>query len=487
MKYDTVNHTEERMENPTAGNGQAAAGQAATGHTSIPSLADCLKAADETKELLVNRGCYAQIPATLKKFYQPGGVYLVSDENTWDAAGKKVKEVLSGDGIAIRGEFCFPASPRLHAEYTNITTIKEKLSGLPNLKETVPIAIGGGTVNDLVKRAASELERSYLCVPTASSVDGYTAYGAAILYEGFKQTMSCSAPLTLAADPDILAKAPAYLSSSGFGDLASKIIAGCDWILADMAGLQGAPVAERIDEKIWNMTQPGLLDYLNRSIPAAQGDPDAVIALFEALAITGFSMQAFKSSRPVSGSEHLFSHVWEMDDLSIDGVPVTHGHKVTIGTLAATAFFEIFFADPSAPPSPPRGFNRLTPSQRMVEVSAAFQGSRAHDLVVKTALEKLSEDKVADRIKEALHDNYKSLRERVLTRLVPYDKLKEMLGKARCPLQPEIIGLSRHDAIATARRAQMMRNKYTILDLSWDLGVMEGILSKLEDSPKYLR
>jgi glycerol-1-phosphate dehydrogenase [NAD(P)+] len=459
---------------------------------SVLSLADCLKAADETKELLVNRGSYAEIPSLLKKFYQFTGVYLIADESTWAAAGLKVKEVLTGAGIPIRGEFCFPASPRLHAEYFNISTIKEKLSSLPNLSETVPIAIGGGTVNDLVKRASSELQgdsgpRTYLCIPTASSVDGYTAYGASILYDGFKQTMPCPAPLALVAEPEVLAKAPAYLSSSGFGDLASKIIAGCDWIVCDTVNSQGVPVAEKIDQRVWNMTQPGLLDYLERSITAAQGDQDAVSALFEALSITGFSMQAFKSSRPVSGAEHLFSHVWEMDDLSVDGVPVTHGHKVTIGTLASTAYHELFFADPSGPPAPPPGYTRPTPAERMVTVSSAFQGSRAHDLVVKTALEKLLNEKVLAGVTQVVHDNYKELRERVLTRLVPYDKLKEMLAKAQCPLQPEIIGISRHEAIATARRSQMMRNKYCILDLSWDLGVMDTILSRLEDSPKYLR
>ncbi|MDR0642276.1 MAG: sn-glycerol-1-phosphate dehydrogenase [Treponema sp.] len=453
---------------------------------SIPSLADCLKAADETKELLINRGCYGEIPRLLKRFYQFDGVYLVADENTREAAGKQVREILEGAGIPIRGELCFPARPRLHAEYFNITAIKEQLSALPNPAETVPIAIGGGTVNDLVKRAAAELKRSYLCIPTASSVDGYTAYGAAILYDGYKQTMPCPAPLALAAEPEVLAKAPPYLSSSGFGDLASKIIAGCDWIISDLAGPLGAPVAERINTKVWNMTQPGLLDYLERSIDAARGDSDAVIALFEALAITGFSMQAFKSSRPVSGSEHLFSHVWEMDDLSIDGVPITHGHKVTIGTLAATAYYELFFADPSGPPSPPRDYIRPSPSQRMLTVSSAFKGSRGHDLVVKTALEKYMDEAAVKRIREAVTDNYRELRERVLARLLPYGKLKEMLGKALCPLRPETLGLSRQEAIATARRAQMMRNKYCLLDLSWDLGVMEGILSRMEKSEEYL-
>jgi glycerol-1-phosphate dehydrogenase [NAD(P)+] len=454
---------------------------------SIPSLADCLKSADETRELLVTRGCYADIPALLDKYYKYSAVYLVSDGNTWEAAGKQVKEVLDGANIKIAGEFRFPSEPRLHAEYFNIKTLKEKFSALNSLQETVPIAIGGGTVNDLVKRAVSELKIPYLCIPTAASVDGYTAYGAAILMDGFKQTLECPAPLTLAADPDVLAKAPPYLSSSGFGDLASKIIAGTDWIIASIAGPQGAPVAEQIDEKVWNMTQPGLLGALNKSVTAGKGDVDAVRTLFEALAITGFSMQAFKSSRPVSGAEHLFSHIWEMDDLSKDGVPVTHGHKVTIGTLAATAFTEIFFADPNGPPAPPKDFKRPVPSQRMLEVSAAFKGSRAHDPVVKTAMEKMLDDKTADKVDQAFRDNWKDIRSRVLERLLPYGELKALLGKADCPLQPETINLSRPDAIATARRAQMMRNKYGILDLSWNMGNFEQVLARLEESAVYLR
>jgi glycerol-1-phosphate dehydrogenase [NAD(P)+] len=456
---------------------------------SILSLADCVKVADETRELITSRGCYAEIPALLKKYYQFGAVYFFADENTWEAAGKKVEEIIRGAGIKSAGILKFPAEPRLHAEYAHIATIVEHLKSAQASTPggIVPIAIGGGTVNDLVKRAAGELTLTYLCVPTAASVDGYTAYGAAILYEGCKQTLDCPAPTVLAADPDVLAKAPAYLSSSGFGDLASKIIAGTDWIIADTAGRQGAPMAEEIDPKIWNMVQPGLLDSLNRSITAAKGDADAVKVLFETLAITGFSMQACKSSRPVSGSEHLFSHIWEMDDLSVNGVPVTHGHKVSIGTLAATAFTEIFFADPAGPPQAASGFRRPTPSERMVEVSDSFKGSRAHDLLVKIAMEKFLEDKIVSNIEQTFRDNWKDMRQRVLTRLLPYAELKAMLGKALCPLTGESIGLTRAEVIATARRAQMMRNKYTVIDLAWDTGAMEPVLAKLEASDIYLR
>jgi len=351
----------------------------------------------------------------------------------------------------------------------------------------VPIAIGAGTVNDLVKRTASELNLPYFCVPTAASVDGYTPNGAALLVDGYKQTLPCKAPLVLAADTDLIALAPAYLSSSGFGDLASKIIAGTDWIIAEKAGSLGADEAPAIDPLAWSMVQNGLLDKLNQSVDAAKGDREAIYTLFQSLAITGFAMQHFKNSRPVSGSEHLLSHVWEMNDLTVDGVPVTHGHKVTIGTLAATAFMEIFFEDPKGPPQSEKSYRRPGRDEREAEVSRAFEGSRAQKTVISTALEKLMDENKVENINQAFRDSWKDIRDRVLERLVPYRELKALLAKAGCPLKPEEIGLSRNEVIATIRRAQMIRNKYGILDLSWDMGNFEKILQKIEISENFLK
>ncbi|MDR1899838.1 MAG: sn-glycerol-1-phosphate dehydrogenase [Treponema sp.] len=452
----------------------------------VPSLAECLEAADETREMRIKKDCLGDIPGMLEKFEGCRSVFLAADGNTWEAAGKKVKESLDGAGIPVTGTLIFPAEPRLHADYAHIQTLVEKMSPLKDQGQ-IPAAIGSGTINDLVKRAAFELKIPYLCVPTAASVDGYTAFGAAILVEGFKQTLPCTAPLVVAADTEVLAGAPAYLSSSGFGDLASKIIAGSDWIIADKAGKLGAPKADAIDDKAWAMTQHGLREYLRRAVNSARGDADGVNALFEALAITGLSMQYFKTSRPVSGAEHLFSHVWEMEDLSINGVPVTHGHKVTIGTLAATAFTEIFFADPEGPPAVPRDYRRPTPSERMTEVSAAFRGSRGHDGVVKTALEKMADEKTVEAVNGAFRDGWKDIRGKVLAQILPYGELRALLENAGCPLRPETVNLTRGYAIATARRAQMIRNKYSILDIAWDMGCFETILATMEASETYLR
>jgi glycerol-1-phosphate dehydrogenase [NAD(P)+] len=458
-----------------------------TNKLSVPTLEDCLKLADETDELLLKKDAVAEIPGILNKFFSYSGVCLVADEHTMEAAGNRVKETLEGAVIKIAGLHIFPGEPRLHAEYSHVRFLKEWVSGLPDYARLVPIAVGAGTVNDLVKRTAFELKLPYLCVPTAASVDGYTPNGAALLMDGFKQSVFCTAPRALAADTSVIAGAPAYLASSGFGDLASKIIAGTDWIIAEKAGALGAPEAPPIDPTAWAMIQHGLMDALYRSVDAGRGDAAAVGILFQSLAITGFAMQYMKNSRPVSGAEHLFSHVWEMEDLSVNSVPVTHGHKVTIGTLAATAFTEIFFADPSGPPKTPVSWKRPDREARKAEVSEAFKGNQARDMIAATALEKLMDEKKVGEINQAFRDGWKEIRDRVLEKLLPYEELKALLAKALCPLVPETIGLSRTQVIATAWKAQMIRNKYSILDLAWDMGIYETILSKLEESEDYLR
>jgi glycerol-1-phosphate dehydrogenase [NAD(P)+] len=97
------------------------------------------------------------------------------------------------------------------------------------------------------------------------------------------------------------------------------------------------------------------------------------------------------------------------------------------------------------------------------------------------------DEKTVRSVNEAFRDSWKEIRQRVLDRLLPYARLKEMLKTAACPLRPEVIGLKRDYTIATARRAQMIRNRYGVLDLAWDTGCFGAILAKMEESDIYLK
>ena len=125
--------------------------------------------------------------------------------------------------------------------------------------DAIPVAVGSGTINDLVKLAAHRSGRPYLCAATAASMDGYTAFGASITHEGAKQTFHCPAPRAVIADIAVMKGAPSDMSASGYADLLAKVTAGADWLLADALGV------EALDETAWQLVQGGLRDALARS------------------------------------------------------------------------------------------------------------------------------------------------------------------------------------------------------------------------------
>jgi glycerol-1-phosphate dehydrogenase [NAD(P)+] len=455
----------------------------------VPTLAQCLSVATETRELRVADGALRELPDLLRTHFQADSVFLIADENTFRAAGTDILDILENSAVPILGRHIFPAHPVLRSDYARVGELVRTLQGTsasPRDPQTVvPIAIGGGTINDLVKRSAFELSIPYLCVPTAPSVDGYTASGAALLEGSFKRTFPCPAPRVVVADTAILSRAPDFLRSSGFGDLAGKLVAGSDWIIAEMVAPAGAKGTEPIEAFAWAMTQLGLRAALERSLGTSK---EARGSQFEALAITGFAMQYTKSSRPVSGCEHLWSHIWEMGDLSIQGIPVTHGHKVALGTLCATALTETIFSSPQVRSwIAERPVPEITLEQRVEEVGTLFSLMPGKDAALGTAIEKFHDGSTRKRIKELVVDRWTEFRHGVLNQLMPYQELRTLLQRAGCPIRGEDIGLSRVEALETGKKAQVIRNRYTALDLAWDLGILGPTLERIKDDPLYLR
>src|SRR4029079_14767026 len=114
----------------------------------------------------------------------------------------------------------------------------------------------------------------------------------------------------------------------------AKCPAGADWIIADGLGI------DAIDPANWEMVQSRLRNWIAGAEGVRTGGLDTLRRLTTALMITGFAMQAACSSRPVSGAEHQFSHLWDMEHHSYRGTTPSHGFKVGIGTLASLGMYE---------------------------------------------------------------------------------------------------------------------------------------------------
>lgn len=432
-----------------------------------------LALAPDTRTIRIGAGLLRRVAEVFAQSFGDRGAVVVADGNTWQAAGREVQDHLVAGGRQTAEPYVFPGRPMLYGEYGNIETLREAVR--PH--DAIPVAVGSGTLNDIVKRAAHELDRPYLCVPTGASVDGYTGFGAAITKDGYKQTLPCPAPRAVLVDLDVLTRAPAYLTQAGYGDLLAKVPAGADWLIADAVQL------EPIDTRAWSIVQEPLREATGHPAELHAGDPAATEGLVEGLMLSGLAMQVSGQTRPASGAEHLFSHLWELEGLAhgVEGKPPpSHGNKVGVGTVAIAALYErLLDHDLAAIDIDAR--RRAWPSWEQVEsvVQAAHTTPGLAEAAVReTRAKYVDADGLADRL-TMVRDRWPQLGERIRTQLQPAEQLHQQLRAAGCPADPEDIGLSVADLRATYTRARMMRYRYTVLDLAHETGVLDRIVEEL--------
>lgn len=414
----------------------------------------------ETRLFLLENDALNQLPEAIRSLWgNDARPWLVADGNTWRAAGAEVAKILKAAGMESPDPFLFPGTPMLHADEGNVNLLLEQFP-----ENVVPVAIGGGTVNDLVKRASGLRHVSYCCVPTAPSVDGYTSSGAALTASGLKQSLPCPAPLAVVADSDILRNAPPEMFAAGYADLMAKIPAGADWLAADTLGI------EAIDPAVWELVQTPLRDNLS--------DPSDVRRVFTGLAATGYAMQLYRDSRPASGADHLVSHIWEMENLCCNGKPVSHGFKVAIGTVTSTALYEALFSlsEQEARRLARPGLDR---AGREAEIDALLSVGTYGAATRTIALAKFREGRALAERRELIYRNWETLRKRILHQLYPLEELTRRLTAAGCPVKPADIQLGREQFLHGIRTAQLIRKRYTVLDLVYELGLLEELLRRI--------
>lgn len=401
---------------------------------------------------------------------------IIADRTTWDVAGKKVKESFLSKGSGDPGVYIF-SDPSVYADDIHVAMVR---SVLEKQRSTIAVAVGSGTINDIVKRASHECGRPYMCVPTAPSVDGFTAAGAAITVQGFKTTLTCDPPAVVLADSRVLREAPAQMIASGYGDLCAKITAGADWIIADMLDIE--PIVPRI----WSLVQDSLRDRLSDPVGLRERKDETVTQVFSGLVDVGYAMAAYRDSRPASGADHLLSHVWEMEHLTCGGEGVSHGFKVALGTLVSTALLtemltvtqkdlEASFIRPC-----PRNIE-----ERKTEASAWLEGNPNRTEILNVVEDKFLPPPRLQERRRNIMERWGVLCGRIRSQMMPFSDLKHALSCAGCPVEPADIGLDASMLLRGIYVAQMIRTRYTILDLLYEAGLFSDIVGKAVGTQRY--
>ncbi len=192
------------------------------------------------------------------------------------------------------------------------------------------IGFGGGSVLDLAKFAAFIGKQQYICLPTTLSNDSLASPVAVLGTEKkARKSFNCEIPDAIFVDIKIIKSAPKRQILSGIGDTISKYTALIDWKIACLKG------KSKGDDFAYMLSKMALNSILHNDIKDL-GSEEFIKQLTQALVMGGLAMEIAGSSRPSSGSEHLFCHALEENFSEVTTVP--HGISVAIGSYGACKF-----------------------------------------------------------------------------------------------------------------------------------------------------
>ena len=246
-------------------------------------------------------------------------LYLISDEITYDIAGKRCMEILEAAGvkahIVVLGHTGFDEA-----------TVGEILINMPDDCDVV-VAVGTGAINDMTRYFSFRMHRPFFTVATAAPMDGFASSLAVLNINNLKTSIEAQTPTAIIGDTEILKGAPYRMIAAGLGDLLGKSTCLCDWKLAKVIN------GEHYCDSIVELVEKCVDDVLQVADKAKDRDPKVLGDIMEGLVLTGVAMSLYGNSRPASGCEHHMSHYWEMMFVQAGKRPVPHGTQVGVGSV----------------------------------------------------------------------------------------------------------------------------------------------------------
>lgn len=434
--------------------------------------------AKKTQHIGVGADQLAQVGPWLAEA-QPGKSHLlVCDAHTKVAAADALLGHLRSAGLTASVHVLQPRPGEDHVMCADeeIAALREHLAPTPDVNA---IAVGAGSVNDIVKMATAKLDRPYQCVATAASMNGYTSAIAAVLSRGVKRTLPAQQAQAVFADVDVLRTAPAYLNLAGFGDLLSKPYSNADWRLS--AFVRGVPYEER-PAKLLDTAFDALLDAASS---VGKAEADGIELLAATIILSGFTMAIAGTSAPASGGEHLVSHYWDMEqhchDLPLRGL---HGTQVGIATLMSAMLFERLVTleqddiDPEAAATRIRDASYLDGlAQRHRGLTPAVVDEVRAQIEAKQKTGPALRDELA-----AVKAQWPEIRATLKDTLMPSARMRDALAAAQAPSKPSALDVGREHAVRTLTVCREIRSRYVAMDLIADLGKLPTWAAEVVDA-----
>ncbi len=274
------------------------------------------------REVIVGKETLSLVGDICKRLGFSESVFVVTGPETMHVAGRRVIDLLQDGGMDVN--YLIVTSSTIW----DVRAVEERI------RESTPqvvLGIGGGTKIDVAKLGSARQRIPFISVPTNASHDGIVSSVAAL--KGLKKPYSVKAqsPMAIVADTNVIIQSDYRFTASGCGDVISKFTAVQDWELAhkiknEYYGEYAASLAlmsAKLVMKNADIIKPGVEEGLR--------------VVLEALISCGVAMSIAGSSRPCSGSEHLFSHALDV----VAPNKAMHGEQCGVGTIMMAFLYDM--------------------------------------------------------------------------------------------------------------------------------------------------
>ncbi len=410
------------------------------------------------KEVLLERGAIRQVVTLIHKYHYQRPL-LVCDETTYEVAAKQMEALLEENHI----EYILYTLPsREPAADMDTCLLLER--NLPQDTDLI-VAVGSGTINDICRFVSYKKEMDYFIFATAPSMDGFASDVSPLIVDNLKTTYSAHVPTAIIGDLDILKNAPMDMVAAGAGDIFGKYTCLCDWKLAHIVTQEYycVEIAHLVEHSI---------DVLVDSCRKIQMDKETAIEkIMEGLILSGIAMSFAGNSRPASGSEHHLSHYWEMMFLFDGKKPVFHGTKVGIATVLVLKLYERLNHETfnfSIAAKNAEEFDRSLWDRKMQELYRSAAGGVTF---LENKIGKNTPENVIKRltvVKEKLPEIRK-----LIEALPSSATVTGLLQELHAPVKPWQVNISDEEIVDAVIAAKELRNRYGLLQLLFDLGLLE--------------
>ena len=386
--------------------------------------------------------------------------FVVCDRNTYAVAGERVCEILTAAKIphvcyVIPGDRIAPAEWEAGSVVMHYDPSCDMLLG-----------VGSGVINDTCKVVAHAVGVPSAIVGTAPSMDGYASNSASMEVNHVKVSLYNHAPVGIILDSEILAQAPMRMLWAGLGDMVAKYVAICEWRISNIV------TGEFYCEHIAQLMRAAVKKIVDASDGIARRDPDAIQSIAEGLIIAGVGMAYAEISRPASGLEHYFSHMWEMMALERGKPYDLHGIQVGVGTVLTMKLYRKIRTVRPDRAKAEAWMKRYDREVWEMQIRRIFGKTADEIIAIENKVGKNDPARHAARL-EKLIGHWDEILKIIDEELPDYDALHSLMAATGMPMTPADLGISLEDTVDAFIGSRDIRDKYLSCSFLWDLGLTD--------------